>query len=117
MHFEPTELPEFDQLLELAQADPAGLEQLRVELCERVIKRAPEPCRRKLRGLQFRIDMQRRKARSHMAACITISGMMHDAFDQLRESLHEAAGLKINAPKVQASAGGRPAKVLPFRPG
>src|SRR5690606_39594129 len=56
----------------------------------------PFPTRRssdlKLRGLQFRVDMERRRAKSPMAACIAISAMMHDSFDQLRQALNEAAG-------------------------
>ncbi|NIR25446.1 MAG: DUF3135 domain-containing protein, partial [Gammaproteobacteria bacterium] len=67
------DLPEFDKLREMAEQDPEQLERLRVELCDRLIQDAPEKYRRKLRGLQFRIDMERRRAKSPMAACIAIS--------------------------------------------
>ena len=96
-----------------------GLERLRIQLSDQIIQDAPPSYRRKLRGLQFRIDMEIRRARSHMAACIAISGMMHDAFDKLRQALNEAAG-GSEAPvpySPQASvpvADARPGKVLPF---
>jgi hypothetical protein len=87
------ELPDFDDLKEMAENNPEQLEQLRMEMCDRLIQEAPEKYRRKLRGLQFRIDMERRRAKSPMAACIAISGMMHDSFDRLRLALNEATGV------------------------
>ncbi len=107
-------LPNFDKLKEMAQNNPTELERLRIELCEQLIHEAPEQYRRRLRGLQFRIDMERRKAKSPMAACITISGMMHDSFDKLRMALNEAAGTSVSEPAV-ANGSGNQAKVLPFR--
>ena len=112
MHYD---LPDFDKLREMAQHDPEGLERLRVQLCDQLIQSAPEAYRRKLRGLQFRVDMERRRAKSPMAACIAISSMMHDSFDRLRQVLNEAAG------NATSTLGGTPhgntteAKVLPFR--
>jgi len=115
MHYE---LPSFDVLREMAQKDPEALERLRVQLCDQLIQDAPPAYRRKLRGLQFRVDMERRRAKSPMAACIAISGMMHDTFDKLRQSLNDAAGrsdglyaVETVAPTISESA----AKVLPFR--
>lgn len=108
-------LPEFDQLRELAQKDPEALERLRRELCDQLICSAPEAYRRKLRGLQFRVDMERRRAKSPMAACIAISGMMHDSFDQLRQALNEAAGNATSATGGSPHESALEAKVLPFR--
>lgn len=108
-------LPSFDKMREMAQHNPDELERLRIKLCEELIHQAPESYRRRLRGLQFRIDMERRKAKSPMAACITISGMMHDSFDKLRMALNEAAGTVSNAAPAVANGSESPAKVLPFR--
>lgn len=107
-------LPEFDQLREMAQHDPEGLERLRVQLCDQLIQSAPEAYRRKLRGLQFRVDMERRRAKTPMAACIAISGMMHDSFDRLRQVLNEAVSNAASTTGSQADAA-TAAKVLPFR--
>ena len=109
------ELPDFDKLLDLAEHDPTALEKLRIELCEKVIREAPEDYRRRLRGLQFRIDMERRKAKSPMAACISISGMMHDSFDKLRHALNEASGQSLPTELFAEATEIEAAKVLPFR--
>lgn len=110
-------LPSFDKLRDMAQNNPDELERLRIELCEQLIHEAPEQYRRRLRGLQFRIDMERRKAKSPMAACITISGMMHDSFDKLRMALNEAAGnvAPSQPAHTSVSQASAEAKVLPFR--
>ncbi|MCG8317349.1 MAG: DUF3135 domain-containing protein [Pseudomonadales bacterium] len=109
-------LPNFDKLRDLAQNNPTELERLRIEMCEQLIHEAPEQYRRKLRGLQFKIDMERRKAKSPMAACITISGMMHDSFDKLRMALNEASGnITTSEPEVVSGSDHNAAKVLPFR--
>lgn len=107
-------LPEFDQLREMAQTDPEGLERLRMQLCDQLIQSAPEAYRRKLRGLQFRVDMERRRAKTPMAACIAISGMMHDSFDRLRQVLNEAAS-SASATGTRQAETTTDAKVLPFR--
>ncbi len=115
MHYE---LPSFDVLKEMAQKDPEALERLRVQLCDQLIQDAPPAYRRKLRGLQFRVDMERRRAKSPMAACIAISGMMHDTFDKLRQALNDAAGRSDGLYAVETVAqtsGESAAKVLPFR--
>ena len=111
------DLLDFEKLQALAKNDPDKLEQLRIQWCEQIIHEAPSEYRRKLRGLQFRIDMERRKAKSPMAACISLSGMMHDSFDRLRYALNDAAGTNddnsIFNEELQHPTQG--AKVLPFR--
>lgn len=93
----PLELPEFDQLVKLAQEDPQALENLRQTLCQNLIAQAPESYQHRLRGLQFKIDMERRKAKTPMAACIKLSSMMQDSFHQLRSALNEVTGQKAVA--------------------
>ena len=109
------DLPEFDKLREMAQHNPEELERLRVRLCDQLIQDAPERHRRKLRGLQFRVDMERRKAKSPMAACIAISGMMHDSFDHLRQVLNEAAGNTDHTYAQDNQQQTEQGKVIPFR--
>lgn len=110
-------LLDFEELQKLAQDDPDKLEELRIQWCEQIIREAPSAYRRKLRGLQFRIDMERRKAKSPMAACISLSGMMHDSFDRLRYALNEATGATernaLYGEEIQNPA--QEATVLPFR--
>ncbi|MEZ5506414.1 MAG: DUF3135 domain-containing protein [Gammaproteobacteria bacterium] len=107
-------LPEFDTLREMAQNDPEGLERLRGQPGDQLIRAHRKPTAENWCGLQFRVDMERRRAKSPMAACIAISAMMHDSFDQLRQALNEAAG---NASVMGGSQHDTmtEAKVLPFR--
>lgn len=81
--------PSFNELLKLAQEDPEALEEFRQEQVELLITQAPIKYQRRLRGLQFQIDAQRAlHPNSPMGACLKISQMMHDSFDDLRTSLN-----------------------------
>ena len=87
-----TDLPDFDKLKELAQTDPDALLRLKDDLINAFIASAPLDQQARLKALQWRIDQEAEKAKSPMAACIAISGMMHDSFDALRDALNAAAG-------------------------
>jgi hypothetical protein len=97
------DLPDFEQLVKLAQEDPEALESLRKNLCEALIQQAPESYQQRLRGLQFKIDMERRRAKTPMAACIKLSSLMQDSFYKLRTALNEVTGQQMAA---SAQAGG-----------
>ncbi|MBV1913738.1 MAG: DUF3135 domain-containing protein [Pseudomonadales bacterium] len=86
-----TQLPDFDELAEMAQQTPDELEALKRQIIEETISRAEEHNQRKLRGLQFHIDMEIRRAKSPMAACIKISEMMNRSLSDLRTSLNGEA--------------------------
>ncbi|EAT11550.1 DUF3135 domain-containing protein [Bermanella marisrubri] len=77
-------LPSFEQLKEMAKANPDALERLRQEHVQAAINAAPEQYRKRLEGLQFQIDGQRRIAKNPMSSCITISKMMHDSLHKLK---------------------------------
>lgn len=82
------ELPAFETLRYLAEHDPERLEQLRRSLTEQLIARSPETSRHRLRGLQFQIEARIRLAPNPVAACIAISGMMHNALDELQRAFY-----------------------------
>lgn len=108
------ELPAFDDLVTLAQDDPAALEDLRMQLVNAVIDSAPPHLQPRLRGLQFRIDMERRRAKTPMAACIKISAMMHDTFERLRLALLDASRLSRGARPCLTPIAQRNATIIPF---
>ncbi len=83
------ELPDFDRLVELASTDPDGLENLRHSLIEDFIERAPQSQRRRLKGLQFVIDMERRRAKNPVQSCIRMSQLMYDRVNDLRDTLSD----------------------------
>ena len=113
-----SDFPNFDQLVKLAKENPDELEKIRQQEVERLISKAPESYRQRLRGLQFQIDAQRRLHQdSPIGACIKISQMMHKSFAELRGWLNDVTGL--NDPLRAAVDEFEPAekaaaKVLPF---
>ena len=82
-------LPDFDELVRLAQTDPESFESFRKDVCEEFISQAPEQYQRRLRGIQFQIDMEVEKASNPMAACVKVSQMMHESFHKLRIALNQ----------------------------
>jgi len=69
----------FDTMMTMAKNDPEAFELLRVQMINNVIDEAPEDNRRRLIGLQWRVDQERRLARTPMGACIRISNMMWES--------------------------------------
>jgi hypothetical protein len=83
-------LPAFDELVDMARNDPQGLETLRRSLTDAVITAASnESTRRRLQGLQFLVDMERRRATTPLAATIRISEMMCRSLAELRRCMVE----------------------------
>jgi len=80
-------LPGFEVLVDMARNDPEGLETLRRSLTNAVISTASsEHSRRRLKGLQFRVDVERRRAPTPLAATIRISEMMCRSLADLHAS-------------------------------
>lgn len=116
-----TPIPEFDQLKEMAQNNPEQLEALRLELIEETISLADESTQRKLRGVQFHIDMEIRRAKTPIAACVKISEMMHHSLNQLRSSLlneaQETSSTVINSRVRDISVDDYPIETASMIPG
>lgn len=110
------ELPDFDTLKAMAEQDPEGLENLRQQHVNALIDQAPEPMRRRLRGLQFQIDAQRQIHTTPLAACIKLSQMMYESFSELRYLLNDATGQGPSLPhkKLNNLQMSQPAQVLEF---
>ncbi|MHA7881352.1 MAG: DUF3135 domain-containing protein [Saccharospirillum sp.] len=101
------ELPDFDDLVELASTDPERLEHLRRLLIDDLIEHAPDSQRQRLKGLQFTIDMERRRAKNPVQCCVRMSQLMYERVADLRESL-----LELNAQPVPYRV--EDARVVPF---
>jgi len=104
------ELPDFDCLVKLAKQSPEEFEILRNALIEDTITSAQENNQRRLRGLQFQIDMTRRKSKTPLAACIRISSLMQASLIKLRDYIN---GDGIADATKSTSSGN--AKVLDFK--
>lgn len=111
---------DFDEWSRLAREDPEAFEARRRLLIEIAIATAPRARQQRLRGLQWRIDHERGRAPTPMAACVRISRMMW-------ESVQGENGLlaAMEALDVRWSGGAwqpfppdrRNARILPFRRG
>lgn len=84
---ESVSIPSFEELAELAENDPFEFEALRVRLCSQMIDNAPDYLKRRLQGLQFTIDMERKRAKSSYMTCLKISQMMSDSLTELSQAL------------------------------
>ncbi|MBU2709663.1 DUF3135 domain-containing protein [Zooshikella harenae] len=82
-------LPDFDHLMNLARNKPEDLEKLRNQLIENTIQSAPKSSQRRLRGIQFQVDMQIRKSNNPMAACVAVSELMYKSLQELQLSLND----------------------------
>jgi hypothetical protein len=83
-----SKLPAFDVLVDMARSDPERLESLRRALIERVIEGAStQQQKKRLQGLQFRVDLERRRATSPLRACIKISEIMCHSLASLHRSM------------------------------
>lgn len=80
---------DFDAWMALYQSDPEEFEQCRSKLIQSVIDSAPRHHRRRLEGLQFQIDMERRRTDSPMKSCLRISSMMWEMLYKMRANLNE----------------------------
>lgn len=108
------QLPSFDEMKTMARDQPEALEALRRHLTEEVIEHASEASKRRLRGLAFVIEAERRKAHNPLQACIKLSQLMLDSALELQASLE----LLRSGEQPRPTSVGRPAteaQVLPFQ--
>lgn len=91
MAFDIPELPDFDTLKDLAEKDPDALESLRQVHVNNLIDNAPARHQQRLKGLQFQIDAQRKIHHNPLSACIKISEMMHESFNEMRYLLNSVS--------------------------
>lgn len=107
-------LPSFDEMSAMAREQPEALEDLRIRLTEEVIEQASDASKRRLRGLVFVIEAERRKAHNPLQACIKLSQLMLDSAVELKASLEMLRNAEPdNKPESRPSCS---AQVLPFQP-
>ncbi len=80
---------DFDEWHRLSQESPEKFERKRRQLCQQFIENSPRKYQRRLQGLMFQIDMNRRKSANPMDSCIRLSGLMWDSFHELVEGLKQ----------------------------
>jgi len=78
---------DFDEWVALAKCDPQAFEQRRLEWCQRFIAGAPHDYQRRLSGILFQINMEKRRSANAVDSCIRLSQLMWDKFEELRQEL------------------------------
>ncbi|OOV88068.1 DUF3135 domain-containing protein [Oceanospirillum linum] len=112
-----TQLPSFDVLMDLAQNNPEQLEQIRNVLSEEIIQNASPRARNKLKGIIFRVDMERQRSKTPLQSCIRIAVLMQASYGQMREKLDllfQAQPLRL-VPPTEIPEPEQTDNVLPFR--
>lgn len=108
---------DWDAWSDLARSDPAAFEEKRKQAIADLIATMPEAHRQRLRGLQARIDLERRRSSSALGACIRISNLMWESFAELQEALDVlTAALKPGGAPPPALQPVTNAQILPFQP-
>lgn len=92
-------LPSYEILRDMAENNPSELEKLRTSLSEEIINSASKRSQKRLRGIQFKIDATRENAKNPLAACIAISDMMQQSFENLRNALNSVENIHLDADK------------------
>lgn len=108
---------DFDEWAALARTDPQAFEARRLALIEDYLRQFPSPEQQRLRGLQFRIDMERRRARTPMAGCLRLSAMMWDSLLGNRGLKHALDALRLqttNSAPYPRQATRVTGRVIPF---
>jgi len=67
---------DFSEWSDLAAKDPKAFEKRREQTIEAAIQSMPGAKQQRIRALQWRIDQERKRSKSPMAACIRLSDMM-----------------------------------------
>ena len=66
----------FDEWLQLARSDPEAFEKRRQQAIDELIATVSSEKQQRLRGLQWRIEMERRKYKDSMVRCQKVFSMM-----------------------------------------
>ncbi len=103
---------DFEEWAQLAKQDQAAFERKRAAAIKQVIDDSAhsERERRMLNGLQFRVDMVRRKHKHALGACIEISDMLMDHFYQLANLDMEEIIRQATATEAHSSC-----RIIPFK--
>jgi Protein of unknown function (DUF3135) len=104
------------QWQELAKTDPEEFERRRIAMIEDLIATAPPDIQRRLRGTQFRVDMERQRASNPLSATVRISRLMWESFADLRENLNHLANGNSAPNSVEAANVPNSAAIIPLRP-
>ncbi|MFV2059426.1 MAG: DUF3135 domain-containing protein [Gammaproteobacteria bacterium] len=101
---------DFDKWAELARRNPQAFEKLRSQFLANALNHITDSKRHKFECLQWRVDKIRQTTKTPLSACIKISQLMWDSFDELQQQYTDE-----NSYTNKASQPDKSAKILPFQ--
>lgn len=116
MSAKPNDAFDFDAWANLAQSDPEAFEARRRATIDDFIASVPAHRRRRLYGLQCSLDLERRRAKTPLGACVRFHKLMMDKVE--REFLPALRRLDGRVDRRWSARGEPPprAVVIPLRP-
>jgi hypothetical protein len=103
---------DFDKMMNLANNNPEQFEEIRQQLIADFIKSIPKEKQHRMECLQWRIDQTRAQAKTPLAACMAITEMMWESFEQLNTLFME---MKDSDSTVRLNVAMPTADILPFK--
>ncbi|HFQ91842.1 MAG TPA: DUF3135 domain-containing protein [Chromatiales bacterium] len=106
----------FDAWMKLAKTNPEAFEIQRKKVLQAEIAKAPKPMQHRLTGLQWRVDMERKRCSNPTQSMIHIyKKMWHSVYGEngLLSALHANTSAQLAAASRQEAPVSR-AQVLPF---
>jgi len=101
---------DFDEWMRLAKEDPDAYESMREKMIQDVIDSTSPEVKRRMEGLQWKIDQIRTTSTNPMSSCLKISQMMWEnvtgedgLLDHMRQLSDPVQEQKINKPKESAT--------------
>jgi hypothetical protein len=102
---------DFDTWAKLAKDDPAEFERKRQRILRDAIGEAPPAFRQRLEGLQYALDLERKRSATPLASCVHMNSLMWIGFYRLRKQLMAAAPAASRAQNEPRHS----AQVIPLR--
>ncbi len=108
---------DFEHWRKLAKSDPAAFEKQREKAIGDFIDGLPNAhVQERMRRLQWRVDMERRRSASALGACIRVYNMMWDSVNQNYELMQSLVGMvKPMDDNPYITQKTSKAEVLPFK--
>lgn len=105
----------FDEWQQLAKSDPEAFEKRRQQAIDELITSAPGQQQHRLRGLQWRVDMERRKYKDSLVSCQRVFSMMWESVYSDNGLLQALQGKTAIQQRNEADGDKKHAKVLEFQ--
>lgn len=80
---------DFDEWVALFKDSPQAFEKRRLKWSEQTVNKASVANQRRLSGLLFQINMEKRRSKNALTSCIRISELMWAKFNQLNRELQQ----------------------------